>query len=355
MLQVERPSLPPLCIGSEKTLESEEKTADGDLVMTNASFGFEYKQQALLHNISTVCKAGQLTVILGETSSGKSCLLQAFLGELDLLVGNVCCKTGTLAYCSQDTFLLPRLSILDNIVFSRPFDPVLYHQALSACDLEADLAQFVEGDARMCAALSGGQRQRIALCRALYAQPDTLICDDIFSALDRKTEAHVYNGLFGQNGLRSGKTTILATNALHLVQAAPHLLYLKDGRILMQGNYSRVSGVLPSVSASLLKLKGGEEADDKSEDLQEAESVPADSVEDEGSSDQSTWQALRTHMQAVGALLVISLLLVAIVTWSWKAVGYLFLVRAWVNEEFDSQLRHFGPWVCSVLSLPAPD
>ena len=46
---------------------------------------------------------------------------------------------------------------------------------------------------------------------------------------------------------------------------------------------------------------------------------------------------------------MISLLLLAIVTWSWKAVGYLFLVRAWVNEDFDDQLRHFGPWVCSAL------
>lgn len=61
--------------------------------------------------------------------------------------------------------------------------------------------------------LSGGQKARIALARALYARPEIMILDDVFSALDKATEEHIFQALFGGNGLLNGKTTILATNA----------------------------------------------------------------------------------------------------------------------------------------------
>ena len=51
-----------------------------------------------------------------------------------------------------------------------------------------------------------------ALARALYAKSQLVILDDVLSALDKTTEEHVFNALFGHDGLLCGKTVLLSTN-----------------------------------------------------------------------------------------------------------------------------------------------
>ena len=69
------------------------------------------------------------------------------------------------------------------------------------------------GDKQKAQGLSGGQKHRIALARALYSRPDILILDDVFSALDKATEEHVFQSLFVSRGLLIDTTVVLATNA----------------------------------------------------------------------------------------------------------------------------------------------
>lgn len=62
------------------------------------------------------------------------------------------------------------------------------------------------------AGLSGGQKQRIALARTLYARPEILVLDDVFSAVDKPTEEHIFRAMFGPSGIVKDKQVIMVTN-----------------------------------------------------------------------------------------------------------------------------------------------
>jgi ATP-binding cassette subfamily C (CFTR/MRP) protein 1 len=90
---------------------------------------------------------------------GKSTLLQALLGELDIIGGTARCRLGTVGYCSQDPWLLNR-SIRGNITFMHPYEPIWYRAVLVALNLDVDLSILSDGDTTLVGNLSGGQKQR---------------------------------------------------------------------------------------------------------------------------------------------------------------------------------------------------
>jgi ABC-type bacteriocin/lantibiotic exporter with double-glycine peptidase domain len=92
---------------------------------------------------------------------GKSTLLQALLGEVDVLSGSSSCSLGSVGYCAQDPWLLNN-SIRNNITFMQTHDPVWYRTVIHALNLDVDMAILKDGDNTQVASLSGGQKQRQA-------------------------------------------------------------------------------------------------------------------------------------------------------------------------------------------------
>lgn len=163
-------------------------------------------------------------------------MLQGLLGEIDLLKGYSGCRLGTVGYCSQDPWLVNR-SIRGNITFMFAYDPAWYGQVTRALALDVDIAILTDGDLTHVGNLSGGQKQRVALARAVYGKFNTYVLDDVLSALDATTEAHVFSSLFGTQGLLRGKAVIMATNQVYRLPQASNISYLEDGRIVEQGTY----------------------------------------------------------------------------------------------------------------------
>lgn len=97
-------------------------------------------------------------------------LLQALLGELELISGQVKRSPAQIAYCSQDPVLLPARTIRDNICWLKPFNQKLYTTVLQATALAEDVAQFGEGDQRTCSRLSGGQVSEYPIENAMWAE-----------------------------------------------------------------------------------------------------------------------------------------------------------------------------------------
>ena len=82
---------------------------------------------------------------------------------------------------------------------------------------------------------------RVALARAIYGRCNTLVLDDIFSALDADTEAIVFSSLFGTQGLLKDKSVILATNHVYRLPYATWVTVIEDGRVAEQGDYNTLA------------------------------------------------------------------------------------------------------------------
>ena len=227
---------------------------------------------------------GELSVVSGRTGSGKSLLLAAILGEVELLSGEITAPQapnfeerrdekanrsnwilpGQKAFVAQQPWL-ENASIKDNILFGLPFDEQRYKEVLSVCALEPDLKIMNDGDSTEIGAnginLSGGQKWRMTLARALYSRAGILIMDDIFSAVDAHVGKHIFEkALTGD--ICKGRTRILVTHHVGLVlPATKYEVHLGDGTVEYAGLIADLdrSGALEAI----VDDEDGAEAEDQ--------------------------------------------------------------------------------------------
>lgn len=184
-----------------------------------------------LKDVSLAVSPGALVCVVGAVGAGKSALMAALLGELQVVSGTVAIA-GSVAYVSQQAWILND-TIRNNILFGLPLDQGRYARALSTVHLTHDLWQFPRGDETEIGErgvnLSGGQRQRISLARAVYANADVLLLDDPLSALDSTVGQAVFDECLLQE--LAGRTRILTTHRLEYVDRSDLVVVLGDGRI----------------------------------------------------------------------------------------------------------------------------
>jgi ABC-type multidrug transport system fused ATPase/permease subunit len=180
-------------------------------------------------------RPGELVVVVGAVGSGKSALLAALLGDLQLARGTLE-VAGQVAYVSQQPWIL-NATVRQNVVFGLPDEPARYDAAIDACALRFDLTLLPAGDLTEIGErgvnLSGGQRQRISLARAAYTNADVVLLDDPLSALDNRVGQLVFDHCI--MGALGGSTRILATHRLEYVDRADRVLVMDGGRVVEQG------------------------------------------------------------------------------------------------------------------------
>jgi ABC-type multidrug transport system fused ATPase/permease subunit len=238
---------------------SDEEKEDGD-------------QRYVLRNLNVSFPNKELSIISGKTGTGKSLLLAAILGEVDLLSGSINVPKPPSIYdrhdskATKDNWIIPssiayvaqipwieNASIKDNILFGLPFDEHRYNKTLEVCALRKDLDMLPDGESTEIGAnginLSGGQRWRVTFARALYSRAGILVLDDIFSAVDAHVGRFIFEqGLTGELG--AGRTRILVTHHVALVKSrAKYLVELGDGTVEHEGLLSELEedGVLTKI------------------------------------------------------------------------------------------------------------
>lgn len=97
-----------------------------------------------LQNINMQVKQGELCMIVGKVGSGKSSLLQALLGDMKHVEGDLE-TSGSIGYCSQQSWI-QNATLRDNILFGETLDEERYRAVLDACALSGDLKLFPNAD-----------------------------------------------------------------------------------------------------------------------------------------------------------------------------------------------------------------
>ncbi|KAI0126965.1 ABC multidrug transporter [Xylariales sp. AK1849] len=204
----------------------------------------------ILCDINLNFPVGELSVISGETGSGKSLLLAAIIGEVELLAGRVEAPSAAdgypVGFVSQTPWL-QNTTIRENIMFGKPFDNDRYQKVLAACALQPDLKALAKGDETRIGLrgvkLSGGQRARVAFGRALYSNAQILVLDDIFSALDSHVSKEIFNALTGELGW--GRTRIVVTHQKSLcLPKAKYMVHLENNTIGYAGSTDSVEKIV---------------------------------------------------------------------------------------------------------------
>ncbi|KAJ6785359.1 hypothetical protein PWT90_03234 [Aphanocladium album] len=238
----------------------------------------------ILKEVSLLIPWGSLAMLWGPINSGKSTFLKCIIGETKLDSGTVRVGSKSIAYCSQNSWLQNQ-TIRSNVIGVLEFVEAWYREVLAGCALDVDILALMNGDQFMTGTggcnLSGGQKQRLSLARAVYAQADIMVIDDVLSALDPDTAQTVFTNLFGKDGLvrRWNCTVVMTTNQLHLLDDATVLFRLHKGGRIEEQEPELSDGSSESGSAA------GEEAPDDG-------STASDSTADTeaGATNQSTTQ-----------------------------------------------------------------
>jgi ABC-type multidrug transport system fused ATPase/permease subunit len=250
----------------------------------SATFRRSPKASFLLKDISLDFVEGGLNVVIGPSGSGKTTLMLAILGETCKESGTVT-RPKDVGYTSQ-TAWLQNATIKDNILFSSAFEQVRYDRILDVCCLREDISEFSRGDETKIgengAILSGGQRARVALARALYSKASLLLLDDIFSALDARTAAALWEQCFCSD-LLEGRTTILVTQIPWIASQADLAVELENGMIK---NKEQHIGVVRRPVSNLREFQGAAELQPNGDALNDNGKVAAaktasDDVDDE--------------------------------------------------------------------------
>jgi ATP-binding cassette subfamily C (CFTR/MRP) protein 1 len=323
----------------------------------SASLGWSPSKPILI-NVNLDIPWKQLTMVCGTLASGKSTLLQALLGETNVISGNLHLpiRRAPIAYVAQDGWLQEGATIQDNIIFDAPFDAEKYQSVVNATALHIDFKELPRCDQSLAKALSGGQRQRVTLARALYANAESYILDDFTSALDAETASHVWSCLFTRSdGLLRGKTVIMATNALQLLKDASLIVRLDDGMVIEATTYEglssrgieavgrqsiEVESVRPdteATAADTTKIKE-EKEDDKHEEVEQGKvkwSVYGDWFKAMGFVFMAFY--LTMDLAHTGALLGWNTFLQY---WGRNAQTHAYLAMAWRFHSFNLYLNH---------------
>ena len=222
-------------------------------------------------NVSFTAGEGEFVAILGPSGCGKSTLLMMCAG-LETITSGQIVVDGTpidrprshVGIMFQDSTLLPWKTVMENILFpariqKRPL-PEHRERARELIEL-VGLSGFEEKRPHQ---LSGGMRQRVAICRALVTDPDILLMDEPFSALDAMTRDEMNDAL---NGIwdRYRKTGLFVTHSIReavyladrvLVMTRRPATVVEDLRVPFSRPRDRSIGELPLFNEICAHLRG---------------------------------------------------------------------------------------------------
>jgi NitT/TauT family transport system ATP-binding protein len=208
----------------------------GWIHIENLSKEFDTQQghEQVFEDLNIDIEPGTFVTLLGKSGSGKSTLLNIISGVLEPTEGRVRFETEdgsgdvTLGHVFQTPRLLPWDTLIDNIELVHQDNPDFDR---GVAEEFLDLVELSDHYEKYPTQLSGGQKQRVGIARALSIDPEILLMDEPFSALDEITAEELRDQLV-EIWQMFNKTVFFVTHDItEAIELSDRMLMLGDGRI----------------------------------------------------------------------------------------------------------------------------
>jgi NitT/TauT family transport system ATP-binding protein len=208
------------------------------------SFAREGEHTEVLRDLDLDIAPGRFVAVVGPSGVGKSTLLRVIAGLLPSNAGDVRVNARAQGYrlpialVFQDARLLPWRTVLANVGFGLEHGNVGRAQRQEMARAALSLVGLPGFENRYPHEMSGGQRQRVALARALAVDPDILLMDEPFAAVDALSRESLQDELVRIHAA-TRKTVIFVTHSIS------EAIYLADQVIAITGKPGRLAASLP--------------------------------------------------------------------------------------------------------------
>ena len=219
----------------------------------NVSFRYPDSDEEVLSDISFTAEPGKTTAIIGSTGSGKSTIVNLIPRFYDVTSGNLLIDGVDIKDISNKDLrkiigFVPQKGILfsgtieSNIKYGNP--SMSDEQMIEAAQI-AQATEFIESKpekyqepiAQGGSNVSGGQKQRLSIARAIAIDPEILVFDDSFSALDFKTDSILRAELSKKT---QDKTVIIVAQRINTILNADQIIVLEDGKVVGKGTHEEL-------------------------------------------------------------------------------------------------------------------
>ena len=244
----------PSSIADGKGVEHTDLT--GEVEFRNVSFKYPDAADYALENISFTAKKGETVAIIGSTGCGKSTLINLIprfydATEGEVLVDGVNVREYTLEQLHNKLGYIPQRAVLlsgtinTNVAMgsngTEGYTQEDVERAVAIAQAKDVIENYPEGYEHPVAQggsnLSGGQKQRVCIARAVCRDPEILIFDDSFSALDYKTDRALREALKRET---AGTTNIIVAQRIGTIKDADKIIVLNDGKIVGMGKHKEL-------------------------------------------------------------------------------------------------------------------
>ena len=155
---------------------------------------FEPQHEVALRDVNFSIAKGEFVTFVGPSGEGKSTVLKLIAG-LEPETDGVIIKPPTVGMVFQTVALFPWLTVFENVAIGLRAQEKSDRVATKTAESFIHLMKLDEFANKYPADLSGGQRQRVGIARALAVDPDVLLLDEPFSALDARTTAELHDDI----------------------------------------------------------------------------------------------------------------------------------------------------------------
>ncbi len=225
----------------------------GFVEFKNVSFRYPDSDEEVLSDISFTAEPGKTTAIIGSTGSGKSTIVNLIPRFYDVTSGNLLIDGVDIKDIANKDLrkiigFVPQKGILfsgtieSNIKYGNP--NMSDEQMIEAAQI-AQATEFIESKpekyqepiAQGGSNVSGGQKQRLSIARAIAIDPEILVFDDSFSALDFKTDSILRSELAKKT---KDKTVIIVAQRINTILNADQIIVLEDGKVVGKGTHEEL-------------------------------------------------------------------------------------------------------------------